>query len=408
MAGTFTVDQAFDVLTAGVESVIAPDTLRARLDEGRPLRIKAGFDPTAPDLHLGHAVLLNKLRQFQQFGHRVLFLIGDFTASIGDPTGKSVMRQPLTAEQIATNAQTYSRQVFRILDPAATDVVFNSTWMGQMSAADLIGLAGKVTVARMLERDDFSKRYRQQTPIGIHEFLYPLIQGWDSVALQADVELGGTDQTFNLLMGRQLQEDAGQSPQIVMTLPILEGLDGHNKMSKSLGNFVALEDPPADMFGKLMSVSDELMWRYLSLLSKQPAGVLEDWRRQVEAGLNPRDIKLRLAREMVDTLHGAASAERAQQDFVDRFQRHRLPRAEDLPLTLVPAPEGALPLPRLLKQAGLVSSTSEALRVLRQGGVRIGGERVVQDDILIQDDQERLIQVGKRRSARVRLDLQGG
>lgn len=408
MAGMFTVDQAFGILTAGVESIISPDTLRARLDEGRPLRIKAGFDPTAPDLHLGHAVLLNKLRQFQQFGHQVLFLIGDFTASIGDPTGKSVTRQPLSAEQIATNAQTYSRQVFRILDPAATEVVFNSTWMGQMSAADLIRLAGKATVARMLERDDFSKRHRQQTPIGLHEFLYPLIQGWDSVALQADVEIGGTDQTFNLLMGRQLQADAGQPPQVVMTLPILEGLDGHNKMSKSLGNYVALEDSPSEMFGKLMSVSDELMWRYLSLLSKQPGEVLADWRRQAQLGLNPRDIKLRLAREMVDTLHGSAQAELAQQDFIDRFQRQRLPRAEDLSLTVVSAPEGALTLPRLLKQAGLVASTSEALRALRQGGVRIDGERVVDEHLTIRDEQERLMQVGKRRSARVRLDIQRG
>lgn len=408
MAGMFTVDQAFGILTAGVESTISPDTLRARLAESRPLRIKAGFDPTAPDLHLGHAVLLNKLRQFQQFGHQVLFLIGDFTASIGDPTGKSVTRQPLTAEQIATNARTYSRQVFRILDPAATEVVFNSTWMDQMSAADLIRLAGKATVARMLERDDFSTRHRQQTPIGLHEFLYPLIQGWDSVALQADVEIGGTDQTFNLLMGRQLQTDAGQPPQVVMTLPILEGLDGHNKMSKSLGNYVALEDAPSEMFGKLMSVSDELMWRYLSLLSKQPGEVLADWRRQVQLGLNPRDIKLRLAWEMVDTLHGPTQAELAQQDFIDRFQRQRLPRAEDLPLTLVPAPEGMLTLPRLLKQAGLVNSTSEALRALRQGGVRIGGEKVVDEHLTIRDEQERLVQVGKRRSARVRLDIQGG
>ncbi len=408
MAGMFTVDQVFGILTAGVESTISPDTLRARLAESRPLRIKAGFDPTAPDLHLGHAVLLNKLRQFQQFGHQVLFLIGDFTASIGDPTGKSVTRQPLTAEQIATNARTYSRQVFRILDPAATEVVFNSTWMDQMSAADLIRLAGKATVARMLERDDFSTRHRQQTPIGLHEFLYPLIQGWDSVALQADVEIGGTDQTFNLLMGRQLQTDAGQPPQVVMTLPILEGLDGHNKMSKSLGNYVALEDAPSEMFGKLMSVSDELMWRYLSLLSKQPGEVLADWRRQVQLGLNPRDIKLRLAWEMVDTLHGPTQAELAQQDFIDRFQRQRLPRAEDLPLTLVPAPEGMLTLPRLLKQAGLVASTSEALRALRQGGVRIGGEKVVDEHLTIRDEQERLVQVGKRRSARVRLDIQGG
>jgi len=394
------IEDALTRLTRGTHEVLTVDALSKKLASGRPLRVKAGFDPTAPDLHLGHVVLLNKLRQFQQLGHRVLFLIGDFTGMIGDPTGKNITRKPLTCEEVAANAETYQAQVFRILDPERTEVVFNSSWMKGLSAEGLIRLAAGHTVARMLERDDFGKRYKAQQPIAIHEFLYPLIQGYDSVVLQSDVEIGGTDQKFNLLVGRQLQEAAGQAPQVVMTLPILEGLDGVQKMSKSLGNYVGIADAPADMFGKLMSVSDDLMWRYFELLSARTSDDIEALSRSVQAGANPRDIKLQLADELVGSFHGVAEAERAHQDFIARFQRGQTP--QDLPeIALQPTSAPGLPITQLLKGAGLVSSTSEAMRMIVQGAVKIDGARVSDEKLLCAAGESRTYQVGKRRFARV-------
>ena len=363
------------------------------------MRVKAGFDPTAPDLHLGHTVLINKLRQFQLQGHQVVFLIGDFTGMIGDPTGKNVMRQPLSREQVLANAETYRDQVYRILDPEATEVVFNSAWMGEMRAEDLIRLAAHHTVARMLEREDFSKRYRNGQPIAIHEFLYPLIQGYDSVALRADVELGGTDQTFNLLVGRQLQAAHGQPEQIVMTMPILEGLDGVQKMSKSLGNYIAIADPPNEMFGKLMSISDTLMWRYFELLSFRPLADIVALQRDIAVGLNPRDVKLQLAQEIVTRFHGAAAAGDAQQEFVQRFQKGAMP--SDMPELSLGAADGSLGIAHLLKGAGLVTSTSEALRFIRQGAVRLDGEKISDTQLALPVGAEVVVQVGKRRFARV-------
>jgi tyrosyl-tRNA synthetase len=394
------IEDALALLTRGTHEVLTVDALSKKLKTGRPLRIKAGFDPTAPDLHLGHVVLLNKMRQFQQLGHRVLFLIGDFTGMIGDPTGKNITRKPLTREEVAANAETYQAQVFRILDPERTEVVFNSSWMKELGAEGLIRLAAGHTVARMLERDDFGKRYKAQQPIAIHEFLYPLIQGYDSVVLQADVELGGTDQKFNLLVGRQLQEAAGQAPQVVMTLPILEGLDGVQKMSKSLGNYVGIADTPADMFGKLMSVADDLMWRYFELLSARSPGDIEALSRSVQAGANPRDIKFQLADELVGRFHGIVEAERAHQDFVARFQRGQIP--QDLPeIVLQATSSSGLPIAQLLKGAGLVSSTSEAMRMIAQGAVKVGGERVSDEKLLCVVGDSQTYQVGKRRFARV-------
>jgi len=393
--------EALDLLSRGTDEILTVEALTAKLRQDRPLRIKAGFDPTAPDLHLGHVVLLNKLRQFQDLGHRVLFLIGDFTGMIGDPTGKNATRKPLSRDEVAANAVTYQEQVFRVLDADATDVVFNSSWMTDLGAEGLVRLAAQHTVARMLERDDFAKRYRAQQPIAIHEFLYPLIQGYDSVALRADVELGGTDQKFNLLVGRQLQDSAGQEPQIVMTLPILEGLDGVQKMSKSLGNYVGITDPPEEMFGKLMSISDTLMWRYFELLSARSAADIADRRASVEAGVNPRDIKFVLAREMVERFHGGGAGERAQRAFERRFQQGRLP--DDLPEVRVAVAEDSVTLPRLLKSAGLVGSTSEAHRLIAQGAVRIDGERAGDPKAIFRAGEEHVYQVGKRRVARVLL-----
>ncbi len=394
------IEDALALLTRGTDEVLTVEALAKKLDSARPLRVKAGFDPTAPDLHLGHVVLLNKLRQFQQLGHQVLFLIGDFTGMIGDPTGKNATRKPLTGEQVAANAETYQEQVFRVLDPEQTEIVFNSTWMSALGAEGLIRLAAGHTVARMLERDDFGKRYKAQQPIAIHEFLYPLIQGYDSVVLKSDVELGGTDQKFNLLMGRQMQESAGQAPQVVMTLPILEGLDGVQKMSKSLGNYVAIADAPADMFGKLMSVSDDLMWRYFELLSARSSSGIEDLRRRVAEGDNPRDIKFLLAEELVARFHSVADAERAHQDFVARFQRGQIP--QDLSEISVHATTTAgMPITQLLKAAGLVSGTSEAMRMIAQGAVKIGGERVSDQKLLCAIGDSRVYQVGKRRFAKV-------
>jgi tyrosyl-tRNA synthetase len=388
-------------LRRGCEEILLEQDLAARLASGRTLRVKAGFDPTAPDLHLGHVVLLTKMRQFQEHGHEVIFLIGDFTGMIGDPSGKSATRPPLTREEVVANAQTYAEQVFKILDERRTRLEFNSRWMGQMNAAGLIELAAKHTVARMLERDDFAKRYKSGKPISIHEFLYPLVQGYDSVALQADVELGGTDQKFNLLVGRQLQQAYGQEPQVVMTMPLLAGLDGVNKMSKSLGNYVGIAEPPQEIFGKLMSISDELMWRYFELLSARSVTELQRLKDDVAAGMNPRDAKFALAREIVARFHDQASAERAQADFIARHRNQSLP--QDLPILEVDAVDGKIGIGALLKAAGLVDSTSEAFRLIQQGGVRVDGERLADRGAQIAAGSEHVYQVGKRRFARVRV-----
>jgi len=394
------VAEAFEQLKRGVHEILPEEEFLAKLKEGRPLRIKAGFDPTAPDLHLGHTVLINKLRQFQELGHEVMFLIGDFTAMIGDPTGKSATRPPLTRDQVIENAQTYEQQIYKILDPARTLVMFNSSWLSGMSAADMIQLAGRHTVARMLERDDFSKRYANGQPIAVHEFLYPLIQGYDSVAMKADVELGGTDQKFNLLVGRQLQDSYGQKPQVVMMMPILEGLDGVQKMSKSLGNYIGIHEAPDEQFGKLMSISDDLMWRYFELLSFRPMSEIGQFRRQVAEGANPRDIKFLLGEELVDRFHGAGAGAKARDSFIARFQKGGLP--EDMEELSLPAGAG-LALPQLLKLAALTASTSDALRMIQQGAVRIDGERVEDKNAWFKAGASHVFQVGKRRVARVTL-----
>jgi len=392
-------EDAYAELRRGAVEVLLEKDLSAKLARGRPLRVKAGFDPTAPDLHLGHTVLINKLRQFQEFGHHVMFLIGDFTGMIGDPTGKNVTRKPLTREEVAANARTYQEQIFKILDARRTEIVFNSTWMDRMSAADLIGLAARQTVARMLEREDFHKRYTGGQPIAIHEFLYPLVQGYDSVAMKADVELGGTDQKFNLLMGRQLQEEYGQEPQVVITMPLLEGLDGVQKMSKSLGNYIGITDPPGEMFGKVMSISDTLMWRYYELLSFRPLAEIDGLKRAVGDGANPRDVKIELAVELVARFHGAAAGEQAKAEFVRRFRDGGLPdQIEEL---TVAARDGNAPIAYVLKEAGLVPSTSEAVRQLGQNAVRVDGERVSDRSVSLAAGRTYLLQVGKRRIARV-------
>ena len=385
----------------GADEVLVESELVKRLSENRPLRIKAGFDPTAPDLHLGHTVLLNKLRQFQELGHEAIFLIGDFTGMIGDPTGKNVTRKPLTRDEVIDNARTYEQQIFKILDPEKTLVMFNSSWMNDMGAADLIQLAARHTVARMLERDDFSKRYGSGQPIAIHEFIYPLVQGYDSVALKADVELGGTDQKFNLLVGRQLQEAYGQKPQVVLTMPLLEGLDGVQKMSKSLGNYVGIDEPPGEMFGKIMSISDELMWRWLELLSFRPLEEIAGLKRAIEEGRNPRDVKFELGQEIVARFHNRHAAEDAQQSFIERFQKGAMP--DDMPEVQLPAGADGLPIASLLKAAGLTSSTSESLRMLKQGAVRVDGERSEDKGICFPAGASHVFQVGKRRFARVTL-----
>jgi tyrosyl-tRNA synthetase len=396
------VDDAMQVLTRGTEEILVEADLRKKLESGRTLRVKAGFDPTAPDLHLGHTVLINKLRQFQRLGHEVMFLIGDFTGMIGDPTGKSATRKPLTRDEVLENARTYEEQIFTMLSPEHTLVVFNSSWMGQMQAADMVQLASRHTVARMLERDDFSKRFKSGQPIAIHELLYPLIQGYDSVALKADVEIGGTDQKFNLLVGRQLQAAYGQEPQVVMTLPILEGLDGVQKMSKSLGNYIGITEPPDEMFGKVMSISDDLMWRYFELLSDVSAEQIAVHQRAVSAGENPRDIKFDLAEELVTRFHDRAAARRAKEGFIARFQKGAMPEEMEA-LEIVGRAGAGLPIANLLKDAGLVKSTSEALRMLAQGAVRIDGERVGDKGLVIQQGATHVYQVGKRRFARVTL-----
>jgi len=385
----------------GTEEILRAEELEKKIKTGRSLRVKAGFDPTAPDLHLGHTVLLNKLKQFQDAGHEVMFLIGDFTGMIGDPTGKNVTRKPLTRDEVIENAKTYEEQIFKVLDPTKTLVMFNSSWMNAMSSAELIRLASGHTVARMLERDDFSKRYRNGQPIAIHEFLYPLIQGYDSVAMKADVELGGTDQKFNLLVGRQLQEAYGQEPQVVITMPILEGLDGVQKMSKSLGNYVGITEPPDEMFGKLMSISDDLMWRYYELLSFRPMDEVGRWRKQCEDGANPREYKVRLAQEIVERFHSAAAASAALETFEARFKHGALP--DDLEVVQLRAHDGSYAIANLLKDAGLTASTSESYRMLKQGAVRIDGERVSDQKLLLSAGSTHIYQVGKRRFAKVQL-----
>ena len=392
-------EEALALIKRGAEEILLESELVKKLEEGRPLRIKAGFDPTAPDLHLGHTVLINKLRQFQKLGHDVLFLIGDFTGMIGDPSGKNTTRPPLTRKEVQANAKTYEQQIYKILDPKKTTVVFNSSWMDGMSAADMISLAAKHTVARMFERDDFSRRYKSGQPIAIHELLYPLVQGYDSVVMRADVELGGTDQKFNLLVGRELQKQQGQTPQIILTMPILEGLDGVQKMSKSLKNYIGIDEAADEMFGKLMSVSDELMWRYLELLSFRPMTEINQFKKEIKGGKNPRDIKFLLALEIVARFHSDKLAQQAQAAFIARFQKGAIP--DEMPeITLESKSEG-LPIGKLLKNSGLTSSTSEAFRMIGQGAVKIDGDRVNDRNYLVETGGTYVVQVGKRKFARV-------
>lgn len=394
-----TFSDALSRIRRGADELLIENELKLKLVQGRPLRVKAGFDPTAPDLHLGHTVLLNKMRQLQELGHHALFLIGDFTGMIGDPTGKNATRPPLSREQVLANAQSYREQVFKVLDPDKTEIVFNSTWMDKFSAVDLIRLAATHTVAQMLERDDFSKRYKGNQPIAIHEFIYPLVQGYDSVALKADIELGGTDQKFNLLMGRELQKHFGQPAQCVLTMPLLEGLDGVNKMSKSLGNYVGITDTPQDMFGKLMSVSDELMWRYLELLSFEGLATIAKWREEVAQGRNPRDIKVLLAQEIVGRFHSRQAAVDALAEFEARFRQGVLP--DDMPEVSVASADGRIGIAQLLKQAGLVASTSEALRMIEQGGVKLDSDKVSDKALRLEAGAVVVAQVGKRKFARI-------
>ena len=393
------IAQQLEIIKRGADELLIEAELREKLGSGRPLRVKAGFDPTAPDLHLGHTVLLNKLKQLQDLGHHILFLIGDFTGMIGDPSGKNSTRPPLSREEVERNAATYTDQVFKILDRARTEVVFNSAWMGRMNAADLVRLAAKHTVARMLERDDFAKRYQGRQPIAIHEFLYPLVQGYDSVALKSDLELGGTDQRFNLLMGREVQKEHGQTPQCILTMPLLEGTDGVNKMSKSLGNYVGINEPPGEIFGKIMSISDGLMWRYIELLSFESPQKVTENKRAIEQGGNPRDVKFDFAKEIVARFHGAAAAAAAASDFEARFRRDEIP--VDIPEVKLTSKDGTLALPQVLKQAGLTASTSEALRLIEQGGVKIDGAKVSDKSLKLAKGARAVLQVGKRKFARV-------
>ncbi|MFT5164071.1 MAG: tyrosyl-tRNA synthetase [Alteromonadaceae bacterium] len=398
------LDNALAEIKRGAEEILLEKELVEKLKLGRPLRIKAGFDPTAPDLHLGHTVLINKLRTFQELGHEVIFLIGDFTGLIGDPTGKNATRKPLTREQIQANAETYKQQVFKILDPKKTTVAFNSTWMDKLGAAGMIKLAARQTVARMLERDDFKKRYGANQPIAIHEFLYPLVQGWDSVALEADVELGGTDQRFNLLMGRELQKEEGQRPQTVLMTPLLEGLDGVQKMSKSLNNYIGITDAPNDMFGKIMSIPDALMWRYFDLLSFRAITDLNELKQAVEKGANPRDSKILLAKEIIARFHDEAAAEAAHQDFTQRFVKKEMP--DEMPhVTLTATDDDGMRIANLLKDSGLATSTSNAMQMIKQGAVKINGEEKITDNrMMISKGSEAVYQVGKRKFARITLN----
>ncbi|QWK97525.1 tyrosine--tRNA ligase [Plesiomonas shigelloides] len=396
------IEEALAVIKRGVEDLLPEDELIAKLKEGRPLRVKLGADPTAPDIHLGHTVILTKLRQFQDLGHEVIFLIGDFTGMVGDPSGKNTTRPPLTKEQVMANAETYKEQVFKVLDPAKTRIEFNSSWLGEMGAEGMIRLASRQTVARMLERDDFKKRFHDHQSIAIHEFMYPLLQGYDSVALEADVELGGTDQRFNLLMGRELQKEYGQKPQIVITMPLLVGLDGEKKMSKSAHNYIGISEAPSEMFGKVMSISDELMWDWYVLLSFRPLAEIEDFKARVAAGtLNPRDVKVWLAKEIIARFHSQADADAAEQEFINRFQKGAMP--DEMPeLTLDAGSEG-IAIANLLKDADLVASTSEALRMIKQGGVKIDGDKVDDAKLTLSAGSTAVYQVGKRKFARVTL-----
>ena len=390
-----TIQDALAIIERGTDEILPLDELKTKLQKNKPLRIKVGFDPTAPDLHLGHTVVINKMRQLQDLGHEIIFLIGDFTGMIGDPSGKNVTRKPLTKEEILENAKSYEEQVFKILDKDKTKIAFNSEWMSKMSSAEMISLASKQTVARMLERDDFSKRYKSEQAISIHEFLYPLVQGFDSVALQADMELGGTDQKFNLLVGRDLQKQAGKEPQVILTMPLLEGLDGVQKMSKSLDNYIGIDESPDSMFGKIMSISDELMWRYLEVLSFESVETIESWKQEVKDGENPRNIKFRLAEEIITRFHSNELAKQAQQNFIDRFAKNQTPVEMD-EFTF---PNGTK-IANLLKDSNLVSSTSEAFRMIKQGAAKIDGEKITNKDLEPAVGTS-VYQVGKRKFARV-------
>jgi tyrosyl-tRNA synthetase len=391
--------ESIALLSRGVEEIIKLEEFESRLKRGKPLRVKVGFDPTAPDLHIGHTVVINKMRQFQDLGHQVIFLIGDFTGMIGDPSGKSATRKALSREEVDENARTYQDQIYKILDPDKTEIRFNSEWFGQQSAADIIRLASQYTVARILEREDFKNRYKSGLPIAIHEFLYPLVQGYDSVALKCDVEMGGTDQTFNLLVGRTIQQQHGLEPQVVMTLPLLEGLDGVQKMSKSLGNYIGIDEPPGEIFGKVMSLSDDMMWRYFDLLSFRSNADLEALRQRVSTGDNPRDIKFELACELVERFHDAGAAEAAKQEFIARFQKGAMP--DEIPEVTVTGEGDELPIAFVIKQAGLTTSTSDAMRMIKQGAVRIDGERISDPSLKLARGVQLVLQVGKRRFARV-------
>lgn len=396
-------EAALKEILRGVEEVLVMDELKAKLALNRPLRVKVGFDPTAPDLHLGHTVLINKMKQFQDLGHEVIFLIGDFTGRIGDPTGKNITRQPLTDSQVKENAQTYAKQVFKILDKDKTKIMFNSEWLGRLGAADLVQIAAQYNVARMLERDDFSKRYKSGESIAIHEFLYPLLQGYDSVCLEADIELGGTDQKFNLLVGRELQRNAKQIPQVILTLPLLEGLDGVKKMSKSLNNYIGIDESPKEMFGKVLSISDELMWRYYDLVSSESVDAIAALKQKAIEGMNPKDIKVKLAKELIARFHNAEAAEQAEQAFIKQFQKNQIP--DDIPDALLDVPSKGYPLANLIRDAGLTKSTSEANRMIKQGAVRINGNKIELVNQFYPLDEAFVLQVGKRKFARITAEL---
>jgi len=396
-----TQEHDLQVIHRGVDELIQDDDLRRKLAKGKPLRVKAGFDPTAPDLHLGHTVVLNKMRQFQDLGHHVMFLIGDFTGMIGDPSGRNATRPPLTPEQIAENAETYKSQVFKVLDPEKTEIMFNSTWSEQLGASGMIKLAGTYTVARLLERDDFSKRFAAQQPISVHELLYPIMQGYDSVAMKADVELGGTDQKFNLLVGRELQKHFHQEQQVIITMPLLEGLDGVNKMSKSLGNYVGVDDAPNEMFGKLMSVNDELMWRYIELLSFEPLETVAKWKKDIDSGANPRDTKVRFAQEIVARFHDKAAAVAALEDFESRFRHGGVP--DDIEETFIDVAAEGAPIAQILKASGVCPSTSDAVRMIEQRGVKVNGDTVTDKGLKLVAGSTYVLQVGKRKFAKVTL-----
>ena len=395
------IQQAFAEIKRGAEEILLEDELLAKLKTGKPLKIKAGFDPTAPDLHLGHTVLINKMRQFQQLGHEVIFLIGDFTGMIGDPTGKNVTRKPLTEADVLANAETYKEQVFKILDPAKTRVEFNSTWMEKLGSAGMLKLASRQTVARMMERDDFKKRFKEGQSIAIHEFMYPLVQGWDSVALESDVELGGTDQKFNLLMGRELQKGENQRPQTVLMMPLLEGLDGVQKMSKSLGNYIGITDSPTEMFGKIMSISDVLMWRYYDLLSFKPLSEIEGYKDSIAQGSNPRDVKIELAKELIARFHDDDAAKAAHQEFINRFQKGAMP--DEIDEKTLATTDGVIGIANLLKDAGLAASTSEAMRMIKQGAVKIDGDKISDNKLQCLAGTTAVYQIGKRKFAKVTL-----